>query len=146
MTKAEQIRTLASAGKTVKEIAAELNIRYQHVYNTIKKVNIEVKQQGTTDASKKEASKRSAVDASITELEEAILRGACFNEFNDCREGWATWTFTVIDNSGLDGKTASGVISSLVKKGLAHVSQEKGEEDMFGLTEAGIELTKEWTE
>jgi len=69
----------------------------------------------------------------ITKNEKAILQGAIESEYGDqsVKGGGATWTFSAIEHSGLTGKVASGVISSLVKKGLAIVG-DSGEEDGEG--------------
>jgi hypothetical protein len=69
----------------------------------------------------------------ITENERVILQGAIESEYGDQSVvgGGATWTFSAIDHSGLTGKVASGVISSLVKKGLAIVG-DSGEIDGTG--------------
>jgi len=69
----------------------------------------------------------------ITKNEQAILRGAMESEYGDQSDidGGATWTFSAIEHSGLDGKVAAGVISSLVKKGLAIV-EDDGEKDGSG--------------
>lgn len=91
----------------------------------------------------------------LTEKEIKILNGMRENEYNDALandEGeydfikhCGTWTFTAIDNSGLDAKIARGVISSLIKKGLviANTVSNKArynDEDTIEFTRAGAEL------
>ena len=76
----------------------------------------------------------------LTRLETMMVNGMRNNEYNDAIE-YATWTFTAIDNSGMSGKTASGVISSLIKKGLVEATQgTNGEADMIGFTDQGVML------
>jgi len=69
----------------------------------------------------------------ITKNEKAILQGAIESEYGDqsVKGGGATWTFSAIEHSGLTGKVASGVTSSLVKKGLAVIG-DSGEKDGEG--------------
>jgi hypothetical protein len=58
----------------------------------------------------------------ITKNERAVLQGAIDSEYGDGGRG-ATYTFSAIEHSGLDGKIASGVISSLIQKRLAVVGE-----------------------
>jgi len=84
----------------------------------------------------------------LTKLETSLLNAMRENEYNDALEsgGCGTWTFTAIDNSGMAGKTASGVISSLVKKGLVIADvvtakeRRNGDEDSICFTELGCKL------
>jgi len=84
----------------------------------------------------------------LTKLETSLLNAMRENEYNDALEsgGCGTWTFTAIDNSGMTGKTASGVISSLVKKGLVIADvvtakeRRNGDEDSICFTELGCKL------
>jgi hypothetical protein len=78
----------------------------------------------------------------ITKNEKAILQGAIESEYGDqsVRGGGATWTFSAISHSGLTGKVASGVISSLVKKGLAIVTNS-GETDGAGEPLTAFDIT-----
>lgn len=77
----------------------------------------------------------------LTPMEVLILNAMRYNEYTDALQ-WAggTWTFTVIDNSGISGKKASGVISSLVQKGLVIAQNDGSEEDTIAFTESGIAL------
>ena len=79
---------------------------------------------------------------SLTDLEKKILWAFNNNEY-DCSEDGShtTWVFTVIDNAGLTGKVASGVISSLVKKELMVVNVPTREDRRMGETEASCYLT-----
>lgn len=76
----------------------------------------------------------------LTKMEIMVLNGMRDNEYNDAIEH-ATWTFTAIDNSGLNAKQARGVIASLVKKGLVIATKgSHGDEDMIGFTQEGVKL------
>ena len=50
----------------------------------------------------------------LTDKERTILNGIFESEYNG--ESGQTWTFSAIEHSGLDGRIASGVLASLVKK------------------------------
>lgn len=76
----------------------------------------------------------------LTAMEIKMMNAMRNNEYQDSLVDGGTWTFTVIDNSGISGKKASGVISSLVQKGLVTVFKEKGEEDTISFTTAGKQL------
>ena len=82
-------------------------------------------------------------DTQITDKEKAVLNSIPNSEYIDFEKddrrviNFPTWTFTCED-SGIKGKALSGVISSLVKKGLVGVeSSSKGEETIW-LTEKGF--------
>lgn len=67
----------------------------------------------------------------LTENEKAILKGGCDSDFdNFCSElgndYCGTWVFDAIDKSKLDPKSARGVISSLVKKGVVTILDNEG--------------------
>jgi hypothetical protein len=84
----------------------------------------------------------------FTENEKAIFKGAKENDYADCFEDCgnggfnSTWSFAVIDASGLDPKVARGAIASLVKKGMVEVSdwESKGRADdmVLALTTEGV--------
>lgn len=93
----------------------------------------------------------------LTEKEIKILNGMRENEYNDAlanvggeydfENHCGTWTFTAIENSGLDAKIARGVISSLIKKGLviantvtSNQRTRYNDEDTIEFTKAGAEL------
>lgn len=93
----------------------------------------------------------------LTEKEIKILNGMRENEYGDALANvggeydfenyCGTWTFTAIENSGLDAKTARGVISSLVKKGLviantvtSYQRTRYNDEDTIEFTKTGAEL------
>ncbi len=70
-----------------------------------------------------------------TELEEKVIMA--FNVADDPEEG--TWLYVISEESGINSKQLSGVVSSLVQKGLAETYE--GDEDMvIELTEAGFEI------
>jgi hypothetical protein len=63
-------------------------------------------------------------EINLTDMEKALLKGARINEFGDAYNS-SPWVWSVIDYSGLTGAQASGVISSLVKKGLITVDGKR---------------------
>ena len=79
----------------------------------------------------------------ITEKELAVLNSipsseyVCLEKTDKTLIRFPTWTFTCED-SGYKGKTLSGIISSLVKKGLVETQIEDGN-DTICLTEKGFE-------
>lgn len=77
----------------------------------------------------------------LTALEIKLLNAMRDNEYNDAIED-ATWTFTAIDNSGIEAAKARGVISSLIKKDLVECSSERASdsEATIGLTDLGKKL------
>lgn len=91
----------------------------------------------------------------LTKLEVYLLNAMRTNEYNDALQDGHTWTFTAIDNSGMEPEAARGVIASLVKKGLVVAekgNKKSGDEDTIGFTAAGAALfdkadgeeNKEW--
>lgn len=81
----------------------------------------------------------------VTDLELAGLRGIAASDFQDTRDlnemiGCRVWTFDC--NPFDNARTFSGVVSSLVKKGLAG-SQEDGEDSTLWLTAEGVAVLKE---
>lgn len=78
---------------------------------------------------------------SLTSKEIKILNAMRNNEYSDALE-FSTWSFTAIENSGIEAKKARGVISSLVKKGLIVATGSKDEEAL-SFTDLGKELFTE---
>lgn len=78
---------------------------------------------------------------SLTSKEIKILNAMRNNEYSDALES-STWSFTAIENSGIEAKKARGVISSLVKKGLIVATGSK-EEEALSFTDLGKELFTE---
>jgi hypothetical protein len=86
----------------------------------------------------------------LTYNETLFLNAMRNNEYNDALEEGnigGTWTFTAIENAGFKTKrTASGVIASLVKKGLVKCTQissdsrAHGDEDTIWFTKEGEKL------
>jgi len=73
----------------------------------------------------------------LTANEKAVLKAMAFNHYG---EGSNTWSWAINESrapSGLKGKALSGVVASLVKKGLFSVSGE-GKESAIYTTEAGF--------
>ncbi|MGY3386848.1 DNA-binding MarR family transcriptional regulator [Paenibacillus polymyxa] len=80
----------------------------------------------------------------LTKKEMMIMEAGRTNDYSDLIEGHGEWTFAIIDASGLDGSTARGVISSLVKKGYLIVTPQPGEVDsLTAYTEKGIRFMRE---
>ena len=72
----------------------------------------------------------------FTEKEKAVLKSMAFNHYG---EGSNTWSWAINESrepSGIKGKELSGVIASLVKKGLFRVEGE-GKEGSIWTTKAG---------
>lgn len=90
----------------------------------------------------------------LTNNEKLVLNALRTNEYGDSIEAGHIWSFSVIDNSWLDGKVARGVISSLVKKDLVEVVEAEGKDcpEAIALTDLGIKIfdladgdeNKEW--
>lgn len=72
----------------------------------------------------------------LTELEKGVLLGINTSDYGDGL-GEAVWTWSAIDEE--DGKKNSGVISSLVKKGLV-VTHDSGDDATIALTILGQEV------
>ena len=82
----------------------------------------------------------------MTSKELIVLKAVINCEFQDDIEkdgivGNGVWTFALYDahDKGVKGKTLSGVIASLVKKGYVWVDEEKNEPDsnVIAITEEG---------
>lgn len=81
----------------------------------------------------------------LTAQEIKFVNGMRNNEYNDAIEG-PTWTFTAIDYSGMEGRQARGVMSSLVQKGYIWAEKgdkSKGDDDTVGFTPEGVALFNE---
>jgi hypothetical protein len=82
----------------------------------------------------------------FTDNEKSILKGARDNEYSDAFDGGFPWVFSVINESGLDPKSARGVIASLVKKGIVAVDDYDGKgraDDMvLAVTDHGLAVAK----
>ena len=73
----------------------------------------------------------------LTVNEMKVLKSLAYNDYG---EGHATWSWAVNESkhpSGIKGKALSGVVASLVKKGLLKAEGE-GEDSSISTTEAGI--------
>jgi hypothetical protein len=82
----------------------------------------------------------------FTDNEKAILKGARDNAYADAFDGELPWVFAVINESGLDPKSAREVIASLVKKGIVAIEDYKGKghaDDMIlVVTDHGLAVAK----
>ena len=76
----------------------------------------------------------------LTKMEIKILNAMRNNEFEDCIDAEATWTFAVIDESKINPKQARGVISSLIKKKLIWCISNGQSDDCIGFTDTGRQL------
>lgn len=76
--------------------------------------------------------KEEMLNMNLTAMEIKILNAMRKNEFDDGLDVDCVWVFSVIENSGIEGTKARGVISSLVKKGLVFADGE-----VIGYTEEG---------
>ena len=84
----------------------------------------------------------------LTEMEKDVIIGIANNEFSDKPGDWV-WSYSVHFNLKITTQTQlSGVISSLIKKGLVDHDDtgEKGISDCVRLTEDGIEAFKSLTD
>lgn len=73
----------------------------------------------------------------ITESERKVLRSIYTNDFGT--NGDCVWADSINDSaepSGIEGRSLSGVVSSLMQKGLLH-SGGYGRDATIGLTDAG---------
>jgi DNA-binding MarR family transcriptional regulator len=77
----------------------------------------------------------------LTELESKAILAINDSEYSSWL-GAAVWSFTIADNSDIAKASVSGVVSSLVKKGLAQCVKIDKEETV-SLTKLGIEVARE---
>jgi len=75
----------------------------------------------------------------FTEKEKAIFLGSRDNDYANVFEEGCTWTFAVIDSSGLSPKEARGVLSSLIKKEII-VIEDYDDDTIFSYTIEGKKL------
>lgn len=76
----------------------------------------------------------------VTQNELAVLKALNGNFFSNESCDWV-WSNCINDSnapSGIEGKTLSGVVSSLCAKGLAEVDGNTGRDACIRLTEAGL--------
>ena len=87
-------------------------------------------------------------DPKLTEFEIDALRACYFNEYDCDALAPTVWAWSVTENcETVNASQISGVISSLVKKGVVK-SQGKGEESVIYPTEIGVSIAgkKGWLE
>jgi hypothetical protein len=82
----------------------------------------------------------------ITSNEAEVLNAILKSDYQVADEkdqvvGYAVWTFSVADYVEAQGKAFSGVVSSLVKKGLVG-SQEDGDDSIIWITNEGWDAIK----
>lgn len=76
----------------------------------------------------------------LTENEHAVMRSLANNHYGDRGDG--VWSNSINDSStpsGLSGKTLSGVIGSLCKKGLISSQEYERNEDVIWMKASGEE-------
>lgn len=74
----------------------------------------------------------------LTELEKDVIVAITENEYSDA-PGNPVWSWSVTDNCKTTHKDqVSGVVSSLVKKGLAECYNDRGKDSTIHLTNAGV--------
>jgi predicted transcriptional regulator len=76
----------------------------------------------------------------LTELEKDVIVAITENEYSDV-PGNPVWSWSVADNCKITHKDqVSGVVSSLVKKGLVECYDDRGKDSTVHLTDAGIKV------
>ena len=79
------------------------------------------------------------IEMKLTELEKDVIVAITENEYSDI-PGDHVWSWSVADNCKITHKDqVSGVVSSLVKKGLTKCYEE-GKDSTIHLTDAGIKV------
>ena len=80
----------------------------------------------------------------LTDNERAVLLAICASNYNDAETvvDHMVWTFSVTDElpAELAGKTYSGIVSSLNKKGLALSEDYETPNDVISITQAGLDV------
>jgi hypothetical protein len=71
----------------------------------------------------------------LTDLEHKLLRASRHTDMGDAGDG-GTYTWAVFETAKVTAQVGRGVVSSLVRKGLALAGKVDGEE-LFDLTEQG---------
>lgn len=92
-----------------------------------------------------------AIINNITRYEAQFLRGMVQNSFSNLLEGYENfkdcsceWLFAIVDECDFTEKQSTGVVSSLVQKGLIHSEWQEGDKlNTVGFTEKGYKLVKE---
>ena len=74
----------------------------------------------------------------LTELEKDVIVAITENEFSNI-PGDPVWSWSIADNAKITKtEQISGVVSSLVKKGLVETNDESGDNSTVELTEEGV--------
>lgn len=82
----------------------------------------------------------------ITQLELEVLAAIDFSDYGESITD-SVWTFSVVDEcKTVKGKQFSGVVSSLVKKGLVEVDDSIADESTIQMTSEGIRAYAENSE
>ncbi len=77
----------------------------------------------------------------LTDKETSVLKAVVENEYNG-DDFEPVWTWSVADNAGVTGKTFSGVVASLTKKGYVSSWEHDKNQEVMVLTDAGKEVYK----
>ncbi len=83
--------------------------------------------------------------AKTTELEREVLRGIIDSDFHDAQDPIGNWVWSWSCNPWMeteDAKKFSGVVTSLIKKGLAESDGGEGEDACLTITQAGWDAIK----
>ena len=113
----------------------------ENIQPSWKKEIEEIEKKREAEASEETLSREEAILKSLTAKEIKILNAMRNNEYQDALTEGCTWTFTTIDNSGIEPNRARGVISSLVKKALVEVDGDSfQEESTISFTKIGASL------
>jgi hypothetical protein len=81
----------------------------------------------------------------LTDNEQKVLKSLANNNYGDYGDG--VWSWAVNDSqcpSGIEGNALSGVVGSLVKKGLFRSEEYERNEWVLWRTEAGLEAMKQY--
>lgn len=82
-------------------------------------------------------------EINLTLKEKEFLYHMTNNCFSNILESGFEFTFAVVDELSYSEQQAKGVISSLTKKGLIDITQEKGEHSLVSFTDEGKEYTEQ---
>ncbi|MGL4253413.1 MAG: hypothetical protein ACRCR2_05130 [Fusobacteriaceae bacterium] len=83
------------------------------------------------------------IEIELTTKEKEFLYHMVHNYYSDILESGGEFTFAVIEQLSYSEKSARGVISSLIKKGMVVVTDYKGEEPVISFTDQGHIYTEQ---
>ena len=82
----------------------------------------------------------------LTGLEMKVLKALAFNHYGEGGETWSWATNESTYPSGVTGKSLSGVLASLAKKGLVKPNGEGREGSIRTLEAGAVEMCRHWPE